>query len=60
MDKCDICGSFNVRGGSWTPTRCLNCGAIEGVGGWYCDDTARPTLEELKKKKDTNQQKGAE
>lgn len=48
--SCGICGSTNTRGGSWTPTRCLNCGAMEGVGEWYYDLDSRPTIEEIREK----------
>jgi|LGVF01.1.fsa_nt_gb hypothetical protein len=47
---CGICGSDNVRGGSWTPDRCLNCGASNALDDWYFDEDARPTIAEIRKK----------
>lgn len=37
-EKCGLCGSKNIGGGSWSPDRCLDCGAIESIRGeWYMD-----------------------
>ena len=47
-EKCGLCGSKDISSGSWSPDRCENCGAIESVGEWYIDKTARPTLDEIK------------
>lgn len=46
---CGICGSTNTRSGSWTPARCLNCGAMESPGGWYYDPQPRTTIEDIRK-----------
>ena len=48
-DKCGICKSDNIQGGSWAPDRCLNCGAMES-GEWYYDYKVRPTIAEIQKK----------
>lgn len=49
-DKCKICGSDNTQSGSWTPGRCLNCGAMECMDDWYYDSDSRPTIEEIREK----------
>ena len=49
-DKCKKCGSNNISGGSWTPDRCMNCGAMEGGGVWCYDKESRPTIAEIRKK----------
>ena len=47
---CSICGSTRISGGSSTPDRCMNCGAIEGVNNtWYYDSTAVPTNDSIQK-----------
>lgn len=33
--KCGICGSSNIyHGGSWTPEKCRDCGAVYFFGQW--------------------------
>lgn len=34
-DECGLCGSKNVyQGGSWTPEKCMDCGAVFFMGSW--------------------------
>jgi len=49
---CKKCKSKNTRGGSWTMTRCLNCGAVEHdfTGEWYFDRSSRPTIKSIRLK----------
>ncbi len=51
---CGICGSNKIGGGSWTPDRCLNCGAMEAGDQWYYDKTAKPTIKEIQDKSGYN------
>lgn len=33
IDRCGVCGSTDVyQGGSWTPEKCLDCGAVFFMG----------------------------
>jgi hypothetical protein len=52
MNKCGLCGSSKISGGSWTPDRCSNCGATQFThnGEWEYDEMARPTIEEIREK----------
>ena len=49
---CGLCGSTDIFSGSWSPSRCRDCGATESVMDWYIDESAQPTLAELKAAKD--------
>ena len=40
---CPFCHSHNIRGGSWIPVKCIDCGAVHFFGSW--------TREKMKKKK---------
>jgi hypothetical protein len=37
-DNCGKCGSSNTFSGSWSPSKCLDCGAIEGPSEWYYEE----------------------
>lgn len=52
MEKCTKCGSTHISSGSWTPGRCMNCGACESYhqGPWYYDNTIQPSTAEIRKK----------
>lgn len=49
-EKCSKCGGTNISSGSWTPSRCMTCGAIEAPGCWYYDDTAQPYNKDIRVK----------
>ena len=35
MEQCSACGGTDIASGSWTPSKCRECGAIESPSGWY-------------------------
>jgi len=50
-EMCGKCKSTKIFSGSWTPSRCLNCGAGESYSGsWYYDATAQPSIAEIRKR----------
>jgi len=38
INECQQSRSTNTSGGSWSPEKCLNCGAIESPTGWYYNE----------------------
>lgn len=49
-ERCSKCGGTNISSGSWTPSRCITCGAMEAPGCWYYDNDSRPTIAEIRAK----------
>lgn len=50
METCGICGSANIRGGSWTPDRCGTCGASKftHTSSWEYDNEAQPSIAQIR------------
>ncbi len=32
---CPFCGGTDIFSGSWTPDKCINCGAVYYFGSWW-------------------------